>query len=1174
MDDSNLPDLDIHDLVEEFIRLHRSGEGPGVDEFVARYSDHTRQLRELIGPALLLEGLNDAALDSAPQPETHVVAKNLGDFRLLREIGRGGMGVVYEAEQLSLGRLVAVKVLPFAALLNDRQLARFKNEARAAAMLKHPSIVSVYQVGQERGLHYYAMELVEGPDLGQLIPALGSPAPPKDQSADTVPIDKLSTQHGQDRSVYFTAIARLAVQAAEALHHAHHEGVIHRDIKPSNLLLDRTGSVHVSDFGLARIQDDDQLTMTGDLVGTLRYMSPEQASGAQLLDARTDVYSLGVTLYELLTTTAAFQADSRRSLLEQIAVRTPPSPRSHDAAIPMDLDKVVMKAIAKLPEHRYQSARDFADDLTRFLEHRPVLARPAGTFKQLQSWAKRNRALAVACLSTSIAMLALSIVSLYVAANQRHSAHKERKLREELQQSVDHLQQTQHRLGQQSYDAQLTLAFAAHRRRDFDKVDEILREQFPTDGTPDRRGFEWYYLWRETQRVLRRPGIDTSVEIRRIAGIPGTLHFASAQDRRLAVYNADSWDRVWAKSWVNRNVRHLFGPEHDEEAHRSEITDLNASRDGGYIVTASIDKTIKVWESATGRVLATARCDRPALAIHLSGDRLLVAVGDPSGAEAVVHAVNVYELVLDSTDGVTLRKESAFSLAAPLLASVVIFSRDGDVLAAGGLDGIIRLWTFGSDRTQQLIGHTGRISALVFSPHRDGMLASAASNPEQSSEVRLWNVTTGTEISAHTIDWAASTLSFLSVASLAVGGMHGKVEVLELDAVIDGRLLETIAWHESSSQVTAIHPSPSDHQALFAYANRKLRAYETELSSSPDAASRFLVLDMDVLQDQGLCVTADYDGRVRLREVRSGAVLQSITPEPPIASCFAVDASSDGHHILFAGGNWRDSTQHGGAYIWNRQANECRPLHVDTLPKLTGACLAAAFGPKNRRAAIAVNRDVIVVDANSGDALCHLKGHSDNISWLCWCPVTDVIASLTWGPTREIKLWSGDTGQEIGELPVPMEYVLARGCFSHDGRLFAVGVLPGDVLIFDVARRVLVRRLQGHVDWVPGVAFSSDDRRIATCAWDRTVRLWHTSTGNLLNTFEADLGRGWTTQFALNDTLLVAGGANATGGGYHAWNAATPGEADAQRSCTHPVRRHGITYRTSPNDTLTAGQSE
>ncbi|HET8645118.1 MAG TPA: serine/threonine-protein kinase, partial [Vicinamibacteria bacterium] len=332
----------------------------------------------------------------------------------MREVGRGGMGIVYEAEQVSLRRRVAVKVLPARKLTEAAALDRFRRESRVAARLHHTNIVPVYAVGEHEGLHYYAMQFIQGQGLDVVIAELRrqreaapeTPGPNPDLTASlaqeletgrpaadaqaetkvhsgtgTAGSSVLSglggTEPGAPAHVrYFRSVARVGVQVAEALAHAHAHRVLHRDIKPSNLLLDTQGAVWVTDFGLAKSEDGGDLTVTGDIVGTLRYMAPERFGGQA--DERSDLYSLGLTLYELLTLRPAFAAPSKAQLIEQILHDEPARPRALDARIPRDLETVVLKAMAREPKDRYQSAQELADDLGRFLGGRPILARPVG----------------------------------------------------------------------------------------------------------------------------------------------------------------------------------------------------------------------------------------------------------------------------------------------------------------------------------------------------------------------------------------------------------------------------------------------------------------------------------------------------------------------------------------------------------------------------------------------------------------------------------------------------------------------------------------------------------------------------------------------------------------------------------------------------------------------------
>lgn len=396
---------EIADILDQYLEHLENGTPIGVDELVARYPQFEQPLREYLAALNLLHA-GTVGMAAAPFQCDGGDRQELGDYELIREIGRGGMGVVYEARQVSLDRRVALKVLPFAAMLDQRQIVRFETEARSAARLQHPHIVPVYGVGCDRGVHYYAMQFVEGSSVRELIDS----APNRNGEATVA-------RRWTGRSSHFNAVAtprhaaHLGVQAASALHAAHTCGIVHRDIKPSNLLLDANNDLWITDFGLARCQTDSHVTQSGDVLGTLHYMSPEQARGnSSIADPRSDIYSLGVTLYELLTSERPFNGKSYTDVLKQIELGQCHPVRTLNSEIPRDLENVIAKAMSVDPSHRYQAASELEADLLRFLDGRATLAKPPSKSQLLARWASRHRsfvasfmvALIVICISLSV----------------------------------------------------------------------------------------------------------------------------------------------------------------------------------------------------------------------------------------------------------------------------------------------------------------------------------------------------------------------------------------------------------------------------------------------------------------------------------------------------------------------------------------------------------------------------------------------------------------------------------------------------------------------------------------------------------------------------------------------------------------------------------------------------
>jgi tetratricopeptide (TPR) repeat protein len=338
-----------------------------------------------------------------PRPPAAAIPERLGDYRILGELGRGGMGVVYEAVQESLGRSVALKVLPGHARLDTQRRLRFGREAQAAARLHHTNIVPVFGVGEHEGLPYYVMQFIPGRGLDQVLADLrrgdsppgslpatqsftSTPTPGPGPAPEPLPPPKSAAKHWE-----WQAVATLGIQVADALHYAHQQGILHRDVKPGNILVDAQGTAWVTDFGLAKLAGEPELTATGDLLGTLHYMAPESFTGQS--DARSDVYGLGLVLSELCTLEPP-QNVNPTELVRRVGGHERPGPRRINPLIPRDLETVILKATAAEPAQRYASAGELAEDLRRFLDDRPVLARRASALRRGWRWCRRNRLVA------------------------------------------------------------------------------------------------------------------------------------------------------------------------------------------------------------------------------------------------------------------------------------------------------------------------------------------------------------------------------------------------------------------------------------------------------------------------------------------------------------------------------------------------------------------------------------------------------------------------------------------------------------------------------------------------------------------------------------------------------------------------------------------------------------
>jgi serine/threonine protein kinase len=615
----------VEELAEAFLERYRRGQRPSLSEYTRAHPELAEEIRELFPALVMMEEAGPREADRGGPCDGRVTAdgqelRRLGDYRILRQVARGGMGVVYEAEQEALGRHVALKVLPFESAADPTRLERFRREARAAARLHHTNIVPVFDVGAHEGLHYYTMQFIQGQSLDQVLAevkrlraskeaAAAGPTPPltgelasglltgqfkvgpsKEASQEANPArrvarpesskgvlgipDELCTpledsgratqgefiKTPSDFSTpselnYYRSVARVGLQVAEALAYAHSQKVLHRDIKPSNLLLDLQGIIWVTDFGLAKDEGED-LTRTGDVVGTLRYMAPERFNGTS--DPRSDIYSLGLTLHELLTLRPAFQESDRARLIWRVTHEDPAAPRKIDRRLPRDLETIVLKAIAKEPARRYQTAAEMADDLRRFLADRPIEARRALWHEQAWRWCRRNPAMASLTGVVALLLVALALGGLVATVwlRQERDAATDKLFESLLSQA--RAGRLSRQMGQR-FDSLDAVAKAARIRSDDRLRDEAIAvlalpdlrlgppwEALP-EGTTDLAFDPSYRLYAQANKdgVVRIYRLADHQEIQRIQGaaVAGSLRF-SPNGQFLAGYQ-DGTLRVW-----------------------------------------------------------------------------------------------------------------------------------------------------------------------------------------------------------------------------------------------------------------------------------------------------------------------------------------------------------------------------------------------------------------------------------------------------------------------------------------------------------------------------------------------------------------------------------------------------------------------------------------------------
>jgi WD40 repeat protein/serine/threonine protein kinase len=959
--------------------------------------------------------------------------RTFGNYELLEEIARGGMGIVYRARQINLSRVVAVKMLLAGALAGKDFIQRFRTEAAAAASLQHANIVAIHEVGFLEGQHFFAMDYVNGVTLAQL--AVQGPLP------------------ARKAATYLHTIA-------EAIHFAHERNVLHRDLKPSNILIDSaTDQPRVTDFGLAkRLEAETELTLSGQVLGTPNFMSPEQATAKRAaVGKQSDVYSLGAILYYALTSRPPFQGETLTDVLLQVANNDPLAPHLLTPGLPHDLETICLKCLEKEPSARYQTAQDLADELSRFLRDEPIEARPISPLEKAWRWRQRKPVLASSFFLIVILLLILIIGSplvVYRINQARKAETKQRLLAEENRERAD----------QNLYDSDMSLAQHAWDEGDLGRTVSLLEAHRPQVGEKDRkdrRSFEWFYFRNlcEGDPHLTLRGHTQAVNCVAV----------SPDGKVLATGSAGDEVRIWDNATGNL-IRTL--PE-------LNVVSLAYTPDGKMLGVGGRDQ-VAVWNLETWRIIfkQTNNFARFRIAFLSDGTRAVIGKrGGPFGKDGGSSELWDYS---------TGELKHAF----PESGGHVAVSQRGEYLATGYTDKSVKIWDPATGRLVRSI-KTGEAEAMALSP--DGRILVTS---HWGPEVELWNASTGRRIGSLTNNpcrvWS---LAFsLDGKFLVTGGADQLIRIWDVASL---HQVDHLKGH--GNEVTSVALSTDGQTLVSGSKDRSAMLWRIPSDLHPRRPMTVIsnVGPHPVFSPDGCWVAAgDRQGNVAAWDVASLKSKVSL-----VDASDAVAFSPDSSVLLTRGSNYflkkfEVATGSVRETIPGRPAGEAA-FHTVLSPD--GRILA--FGLPDGTLAFSDARTGVVKGTTA-------HAFSDQLFQLAFSPNGKLLAVASGESEAEltasiVKIWDTESYKIVTNLVGHTEIILSVA-FSPNGKILATSSADNTIKFWDTTMWKESLPSLGQKEYVMSLAFSPDSKVLATVSNDRLLKLWNAATRHELASFKLD----------------------------------------------------------------------